>query len=75
MRIPNLFTQNFPYQKRVTFTHFVYGKFWVISQWEHANVHQYREGGSAYGLIFGIKYGLLSSENGYLGEVILDISE
>jgi hypothetical protein len=49
--------------------------FWVIFQWEDANVHQYREGGSAYGLIFGGKNGLLSSENGYFWQVILDISE
>ena len=57
------------------FTHFVYGMFWVIFQWEDANVYQYREGGSAYGLIFGVKNGLLSSSNGYFWEVILDISE
>jgi hypothetical protein len=29
MRIPNLFTQNLPYQKWVTFTQKWYGKKWV----------------------------------------------
>jgi len=57
------------------FTHFVYGTFWVIFQWEDANVHQYREWGSSYGSIFGVKNGLLSSQNGYFWQVIIDISE
>jgi len=57
------------------FTHFMYGMFWVIFQWDDARVGKHREGGSAYGLIFRVKNGLLSSENSYFWEVILDISE
>jgi len=53
----------------------VYGTFWVIFQWEDANVHQYREWGSSYGSIFGVKNGLLSSQNDYFWQVIIDISE
>jgi hypothetical protein len=50
-------------------------KFWVIFQWDDANVHQYKEGGSSYGSIFGVKNGLLISQNGYFWEMILDVSE
>jgi hypothetical protein len=56
-------------------TFYWYGKFWVIFQWDDANVHQYKEGGSSYGSIFGVKNGLLISQNGYFWEMILDVSE
>jgi hypothetical protein len=59
----------------VKFTHYWYGKFCVIFQWDDANVHQYKEGGSSYGSIFGVKNGLLISQNGYFWEMILDVSE
>jgi hypothetical protein len=56
-------------------THFLPGKIWVICQWEDVNVHQYREWGSSYRANSGVKNGLLSSQNGYFWQVILDISE
>ena len=37
-------------------THFVYGMSWVSFQWEDANVHQYRKGGSFREAILGLKW-------------------
>ncbi len=64
----------YPAHKMGKFTHFVYGMFWVIFQWEDANVPQYREYGNSYRDNWGVNNGLLRYENGYFWEVILDIS-
>ncbi|MGB6380887.1 MAG: hypothetical protein WBG51_06925, partial [Syntrophobacteria bacterium] len=59
----------------VAFGQFSVELFWVSFQWEDVNVHQYREWGSSYGSILGVKNGLLSSQNCHFWKVILDISE